>query len=224
MQKTSMKLGFVSVDQPGRFNQDSLSTILQGSYQFTDKAAVSLQFGQIEEQGSVLGGGGAGVLGVDSSTTYALDISGRIKMSDKVSMVANYGIGRTKVESSDSSLLNDFSTLSSDWYSLGLIGNDVFRGKDQIGLAVSQPIKIRSGQVDYSIPTSRLANGDIGFDTERVNLGDTNATERRFEAYYRTMLADTLELGGFVSYRQDPNHISDHGDDTIVMATLRFWQ
>ncbi|RBP53259.1 S8 family serine peptidase [Arenicella xantha] len=221
---TSVKLGFVSIDESGLYKQQSLSTVLQGSYQFADMGGVSVKFGQLDELGSVLGGGAAGVLGVENSVTYALDISGNIKATNKVSLVANYGVGRTKVEASESSLLNDFSTLSSDWYSLGLVGNNVFRAKDQMGIAVSQPIKIRSGAVNYSVPDSRLINGDIGFNTERINLSDTNATERNIEAYYRTMINSKMELGGFVSYRQNPNHISDFGDDAIVMATVRWWQ
>lgn len=222
--KTSYKLGFVSVDQPGAYQQQSLSTILKASHEFSDRGGIALKFGQIEERGSVLGGGASGVLGVEKATTYALDLSGNIKLIDGVSLVANYGVGRTEVESADKSLLKDFSTLSSDWYSIGLIGNNLFRAKDQLGLAWSQPIKIQSGAVNYSVPDSRLSNGDIGFNTERINLSDTNATERNLEAYYRTMLNDKWELGGFVSYRQNPNHVSDFGDDTIVMATLRLWQ
>lgn len=221
---TAVKLGFVSIDQPGFYQQQSLSTVLEGSYQFADQGGISVKFGQLEEQGSVLGGGSAGVLGVDNSVTYALDISGNIKATDKVSLVANYGVGRTKVESADKSLLNQFSTLSTDWYSLGLVANNVWRAKDQMGIAVSQPIKITSGSVNYSVPDSRLANGDIGFNTERINLSDTNATERNIEAYYRTMVNEKFELGGFVSYRQNPNHVSDFGDNTIVMATVRWWQ
>jgi len=147
-----------------------------------------------------------------------------IRLPKKFSIIGNYGIGRTRVESSSQSLLNDFSTLSSDWYSLGLIGNNVFRAKDQVGLAFSQPLKVRSGSVDYSIPVGRLDSGRIGFDTERINLSDTDATEQTVEAYYRTMLSDRLELGGFMSYRRNPNHISDRGNEGIVMATLRFWQ
>ncbi|GHA11666.1 hypothetical protein GCM10008090_21800 [Arenicella chitinivorans] len=221
---TSYQLGFVSVDQPSSYQQQSLSTILQASHAFSDRGGIALKFGQIEERGSVLGGGASGVLGVETATTYALDLSGNIKLIDGVSLVANYGVGRTEVESADKSLLKDFSTLSSDWYSIGLIGNNVFRAKDQLGLAWSQPIKIQSGAVNYSVPDTRLSNGDIGFNTERINLSDTSATERNLEAYYRTMLSDKWELGGFVSYRQNPNHVSGLGDDTIVMATLRLWQ
>ena len=222
--KGSLKLGLVSVDETERFNQDSFSAIVEGKYQLNDNAGVSLQFGQIQERGSVLGGGGGGVFGVDNSVTYAINLSGNLKIAEKFSMVGNYGVGHTSVESSENSLLKDFSGLRSDWYSLGIIGNNVFRAKDQIGFAFSQPLKIQSGEVDYSIPVGRLADTSIGFDTERVNLSDTNATERNLEAYYRTMLSDKIELGGFMSYRQNPNHVSDNGDDAIVMATIRFWK
>jgi len=61
--KLSLKLGLVSVDETERFNQQSLSTLFEGAYQFDDNASISLQFGQIEEKGSVLGGGGGGVFG-----------------------------------------------------------------------------------------------------------------------------------------------------------------
>lgn len=209
---SSVKLGLVSVDQTERFNQTSLSALLEGSYQFTDNAGLTLQFGQIKENGSVLGGGASGVLGVDNSVTYALNLAANVKATNKFSVVGNYGVGRTRVESSDSSLLSDFSTLSSDWYSLGLIGNNIFRARDQLGFAFSQPLKVHSGSVDYSIPVGRLDSGQIGFDTERVNLSDTNATEQ------------TLEIGGFVSFRKNPNHISDRGDEGLMMATIRYWQ
>jgi len=222
--KTNVKLGLVSSDQTERFNQSSLSTLFEGGYEFTDNASLSVQFGQIKEEGSVLGGGGNGVFGVDNSVTYALNLSANIKASEAFSVIANYGVGRTRVESSDRSLLSDFSTLSSDWYSLGIIGNNVWRARDQIGFAFSQPLKVQSGAVDYAIPVGRLATGQIGFDRERINLSNTNATEQKIEAYYRTMLNSKLELGGFVAYRNNPNHIRDRGDDGVIMATLRYWQ
>lgn len=217
-----LKLSLVSVDGDNAFSQHSFSSILQGSYQINERAGLSVQFGQIEESGSVLGGASAGVFGVEDSTTYALNLAGRIKLGSRFSLVSNYGLGRTTVNASRNSLLADFSTLSSDWYGLGVIGNSVFRKRDQMGISFAQPLKINSGSVDYSIPTSRLANGDIGFDTERVNLGDTNATERNIEAYYRTVVGGRFELGAFAQYRSDPNHISDNGDDAIVMATIKY--
>ena len=222
--KFSTKLGFVSVDQSLEFGQESFSSILEGKYDFNDKVGVSLQFGQIEEQGSVLGGSSGGVFGVDTSTTYAVNFSGHLKTSENFSFVANYGIGRTRVDAAEESLLSDFSRLDSNWYSLGMIGNDVFRDQDQIGFAFSQPLKIRSGSVNYSIPTDQDANFNIVFNSERVDLSATAATEHNLEAYYRTMLSDRLELGSFISYRDNPNHVSDQGNDFLMMATLKFRQ
>jgi hypothetical protein len=222
--KVSMKLGLVSVDETERFNQQSLSTLFEGEYKFDDNAGISLQFGQIEEEGSVLGGGGGGIFGVEGATTYAINLGGNLKLGKKFALVGNYGIGRTSVESSNNSLLKDFSNIRSNWYSLGLVGNNVWRAKDQFGLAFAQPLKVQAGEVDYSIPFGRLSNGNIAFDTERVNLADTDATEHTMDVYYRTMVTDKFEVGAFMSYRQNPNHVSDHGDDAMVMATVRFWQ
>ena len=176
--KGFLKLGLVSVDQAQRFGQDSFSTILEGGYQFNDNAGLSLQFGQIEEHGSLFGGSAGGVFGVKTAVTYAVNLAGRIKANEKFTIVANYGMGRTQVDSSSHSLLKDFSKLGTDWYSLGLIGNDVFRDRDQMGMVFSQPLKIRSGAVQYSIPTGRDLNGDIAFDRERIQLSETGATER----------------------------------------------
>jgi len=222
--KFSTKLGFVSVDQSLDFGQESFSSIVEGKYQFNKSAGVSVQFGQIEEQGSVLGGSSGGVFGVDTSVTYAVNFSGHLQTSEKISLVANYGIGRTRVDSAEESLLSDFSRLDSNWYSLGLIGNDIFRDRDQVGFAFSQPLKIRSGSVNYSIPTEQDANYNIVFNSERVDLSATAATEQNVEAYYRTMLSDRLELGSFLSYRENPNHVSTEGNDLLMMATLKFSQ
>jgi len=224
LSRSSFKLGLVSGDKVGRYQEASLSSIFEGAYQFDDNANLKLQVGQLEEKGSVLGSASSGIFGVKQATTYAMNLTGTIELSDRFNIIANYGVGRTKVDSIADSLLSDFSTLSSDWYSVGAIGNNVFRRKDQLGFAFSQPLKIREGALNYSIPVGRLGNGDVRFDTERVNLAETNATERSMEAYYRTMLTDRLELGGFIQYRSNPNHVSEQGNEAIVMATLRWWQ
>ncbi len=224
LDNASFKLGLVSADGDNRYQQESVSSIFEGAFQFADNANLKLQIGQLEEKGSVLGSAAGSIFGVDRSITYAMNLSGVIKLTDKISLVGNYGLGRTKVDATADSLLSDFSTLRSDWFSVGAIGNNIFRKKDQLGLAFSQPLKVTQGALDYSVPVGRFANGDVQFDTERVNLADTNATETRADAYYRTFVGERLELGGFLSYRSNPNHVSDHGDDAIVMATVRWWQ
>ena len=95
---------------------------------------------------------------------------------------------------------------------------------EQFGLAFSQPLKVRSGAVDYSLPVGREINGDVRFDRERINLSETGATERSIEAYYRTKITKNIELGSFVAYRQNPNHVIENGNDVLMMATLRYRQ
>ncbi|MBT8114705.1 MAG: S8/S53 family peptidase [Arenicella sp.] len=222
--KATLNLGLVSIDEKRRFGQQSFSSILEAKFKFNERIGSSLQYGQIQERGSVFGGAAGGVFGVKTATTHAVNIGAFVTATDKLTLVANYGLGRTSVDSSVDSLLSGFSGLRSDWYSLGMIGNNIFRAQDQLGVSLSQPLKIRSGEVNFSIPTARDLNGDIAFDTERLDLAETNATEHRAEAYYRTMLTDKLEFGSFVLYRQNPNHVRDYGNETLFMATLRYRQ
>ena len=223
--KQNRRLGFglVSVNDTRQFGLDSLSAILEGGYEFTENVGLNLQFGQIKENGSLFGGASGGLFGVENTTTYAINLAGKIRATDKVSLVANYGVAKSSVESSANSLLNGFSTLRSDWYSIGLIGNNLFRKQDQIGFSFTQPLKIRSGNVDYSVPINRGLDRVINFDIQTVNLSDTNATEHVVDAYYRTMLTDHFEFGSYLSYRINPNHVSDQGNDVLMMATLKYW-
>jgi hypothetical protein len=126
------------------------------------------------------------------------------------------------VDTARESLLSDFSALSSDWYSVGLVSNNVWSYRDQIGISMSQPLKVKSGSLDYSIPVQRDQFGDIAFDTERLNLGDTDSSEQRFEAYYRNKLDQNIEVGAFLTFRDDPNHMSTSGDELTLMFTLKY--
>lgn len=222
--QATYKFGFVSVDQQQQYGLDSLSTILEGKYNFSDNAGVSLQFGQLEEKGSLFGGAAGGLFGVETALTHAINMSGRLKLSNKVSLLANYGIGHTKVNASRNSILDNFDKLTSDWYSVGLVGNSIWRQQDQFGIAFLQPLKITSGHVDYSIPEHYNLDGSIHFDTDRVNLADSGATERSVETYYRTKLTDKVEVGSYFTYRHNPNHSAEFDDDYMVMATLRYSQ
>ena len=215
-------LGLVSVDENTRFGKESFSTLFQGGYEFADHGGISLQFGQIQEQGSLFGGAAGGIFGVEQATTYAVNLSGHVRFSDHVSLLGNYGIGRTRVDAERESLLSNFSTMTSDWFSLGLVANDVWSRSDQFGVSISQPLKINSGGLDYSIPIQRDSFGDIAFDTERVNLGDVDSSEQRYEMYYRNQVSSKMEVGAFLSFRDDPNHVSTEGDETILMFTLRY--
>ncbi len=215
-------MGLVSVNESERFGKESFSSIFEGGYEFADHGGLSLQFGQIQEQGTLFGGAAGGIFGVDQATTYAVSLNGHIEFSANTSLVATYGVGRTRVNAERESLLGDFSSLNSDWYSVGLVTNNIWSYRDQLGVSVSQPLKITSGSLTYSIPVERNQFGDIAFDAERVNLGETNSTEQRFEAYYRNRVDEKLELGAFLTFRDDPNHIQEAGDQLTLMFTLRY--
>jgi hypothetical protein len=212
----------VSAKENQDYGLDSTSSLVNVSYEFSDNAALVLQVGELQENGSLFGGASGGVFGVDNARTQAMNLGTQIKFSDHLQMVANYGIGRTKVDSSVGGFLSEFTSLKSDWYSIGLIANKIFSTADQLGFAVSKPLQFSSGSATFSVPTARDYSGKILFDSSRIDLSETGATEHVLDLYYRNRIGKRTDVGVYFSYRHNPNHTDVEDDEAILLATLRY--
>lgn len=218
--KLNVSMGLVSVDEDQDFGKESLSAIFQGKYQFDNNTAISVQFGKLNEEKSLFGGSAGGAFGVQSSETYALNFTGNWQINDQLALVGHYGVGYTDVQEAELSFLHNFSGIESSWFGMGLLGRELFRKGDKYGLAFSQPLRIDSGEVDYSVPYARDYYGTILKNTERVSLVP-EASERMLEGFYATKLGKRFELGTFFTVRENPNHEAASNMDYSIMATLR---
>jgi len=216
-----LSANLVSSKEDQNYGLDSTSAMLNVSYQFDDNAALILQIGELSEDGSLFGGASGGVFGVDNASTQAINLGTKLKFSEDVQFTANYGIGRTRVDGSGRGFLSDFTELKSDWYSMGIIANKLFNADDQFGVAVTKPLQFTSGSATFSVPTARDFDGSVVFDSSRIQLSDTGATEHVLDMYYRTQVNRKMDLGAYLSYRHNPNHV-DAESDALLMATLRY--
>ena len=216
----NLSMGLVSVDEDQEFGNQSLSTIFQGKYQFENNSAISVQFGKLEEEKSLLGGSAGGAFGVKTAETYAVNFAGNWQINDRFALVGHYGMGYTDVEEAKLSFLHNFSGIKSSWFGLGLLGRKLFKHDDQFGIAFSQPLRIDSGEVDYALPYARDYYGNILKNVERISLAP-QAAERMLEGFYRTKVGKRFELGTFFTLRENPNHFAEEEMDYTVMATLR---
>jgi hypothetical protein len=215
-----VQMGLVHVDEAQDFGRESVAAILQGSVPLGERGSVSLQFGQLHESGSLFGGSNGGAFGVEDTETYALNLSGRMQVAEGITVVGNYGTGYSRVEDREDGLLQNFSGVRSDWFGLGVIADGVFSERDQVGVAVSQPLRITGGEVDYSVPYGLDNERNILKDTQRISLSP-EGHERTIETYYRYRVSDTAEVGAYFMARTDPYHFKDEHTDYSVMTTLR---
>jgi hypothetical protein len=138
-----------------------------------------------------------------------------------VTLVGNYGLGYSRVDDREDGLLRNFSGIRSDWFGLGVVADGVFSERDQVGVAVSQPLRITGGEVDYSVPYGLDGERNILKDTQRISLSP-EGHERAIETYYRYRLTDTAEVGAYFMARTDPYHFRGEHTEYSVMTTLRY--
>ena len=214
-----LKFGIVDSHDDVDYGTRSVAAVLEGTYEFQDAGMVGIQFGRLNEAGSLFGGSSGGALGVDETTTYAANLSGAWHVSEHLSLIGNYGAGYSRVEDSGH-MLRDFSSVHSDWFGIGLVGRDVFTDKDQLGVAISQPLRVTRGNVDMHVPYARDFAGNIFRHVDRISLAP-GGTEHTFETYYRYELGRRAQLGAYLMVQHEPNHFQGAGTEVTLLSTLK---
>lgn len=213
-------LGVVRTDEDRRHGQDSVAAVVEGSYAFEDRAEVSFQVGQLQEDGTLFGGASNGAFSVDETDTLAASISASLRIADETHLIGNYGVARSEVDQADGGLLRNFSSLRSDWFGVGLVSDEVLYKGDQMGLAFSRPLRVIGGEVDLSVPYARDFEGNIYRNTDRVSL-EPGGTEYTLESYYLHQLDRRSSLGAYVMLRREPNHVAGSGTEVTVLGSYR---
>lgn len=228
----SLKLGFTGLDKlnvnwglvqtraDNSYAPDSTSSILQGQYQATDRLRLGASLNFLQENDSFLGGSRNNGLSADASTTTALGLTTHYRIDDRFSLLGSYSRGYTRVNDTSQSIIHQFTPLQSRAYGLALFGNSVFRHNDNIGIALSRPMKVTHGSAILSIPTAIDAQNQISRIDEAVNLAPAQS-ETDFELFYNIPLGEKTELGTYFLYENNPYHTSTIQSRKTLYATLR---
>ncbi len=216
----NMNFGLVSTHEDSEYGEDSSAAVIEGSYKFDDLGELNVQLGQMEESGSLFGGSSGGAFGVADSTTYSLNLTGALHVSKDISLIGNYGLGYSRVDGARYSLLHNFSDIRTNWYGLGLVANNIFGERDQIGVAFSQPLRVSDGEVDVHIPYARDFDGNIYKHVDRIGL-EPNGVERTVETYYRFRLGKNALVGAHLMVQDQPNHLKDANTEVTFLTTMK---
>ncbi|HSH43160.1 MAG TPA: S8 family serine peptidase [Arenicellales bacterium] len=215
-----LDFGLVNTSEDREHGRESVAAVLEGSYRFEDRAEVSLQVGRLQEDGSLFGGSSNGAFSVDNTNTLAASISGALRLGARTHLIGNYGVARSDVDHTDTALLQNFSSVQSDWFGLGVVSDEVFDTGDQLGVAFSQPLRVTDGDVDLSVPYARDFVGNIYRNSERISL-EPEGREYTLESYYLHPMGRRSSVGAYVMLRQEPNHVDSAGAEVTVLASYR---
>lgn len=212
--------GVVHTDEDRDHGRDSVAAVAEGSYSFRDRAKISIQLGQLQEDGNLFGGASNGTFSVDGTDTLAASISGSLRIAGRTHLIGNYGVARSEVDEAEIGMLKNFSSVSSDWFGVGLVSDEVLHKGDQFGIAFSRPLRVSEGEVDMHVPYARDFDGNIFRHTDRISL-EPGGQEYTLESYYLHPVGRAATLGAYLMLRHEPYHVEDSGADLTVLASYR---
>ena len=126
----------------------------------------------------------------------------------------------TQVGSQPGTLLTNYSDLVSDGWLIGLHSKSILRARDAISLTIAQPLRVRSGEADLDIAYGFDSARQILRNQQRLNL-EPSGSETLVELGYRTPWGKKWNIGGFLTFRSNPDHVAQSATRTEVMAVAQ---
>ncbi|MEY3201036.1 MAG: hypothetical protein RIR70_586 [Pseudomonadota bacterium] len=188
-----------------------------GISRVSQAGAISLTAGQLAENDALLGAQGASVLRMEGrlQSRFAT-LDGAVKLRDGWAGFASYTLMTTPAQANAAdSLITAHSSLRGDAVSFGLMRADAFKSGDRLSFAVSQPLRLRSGSLDFDLPQAQDENGNLQFAKQSVGLSPAGR-EVRTELRYAAPAGRDAQISTFLMHRASPGHDATAPDDLGV--------
>ena len=171
----------------------------------------------LDERETILGATGNMWTGSEGAKSWFADANASYAFARNWSANASYRRGWTRMAAAG--LRDSADWLESDAWSFDITRVGLFGSNDSIALRMAQPLRVRSGGINLSLPVSYdYSTLTASFDRQFVSLAP-KGRERDIEAAYATPFA-----GGYLSangyWRSEPGHIELASDD--LGFALRF--
>ncbi|MFV8833772.1 S8 family serine peptidase [Aquisalimonas sp.] len=168
---------------------------------------IGVDVAQQNQSEGLLGGYGSAALQPGTgSTTTATGATIQWRAAEPLTLFSRYEHGWTDVDDTNG-LISGFDRLQTRSTALGAIWQD--RTDTRWGFVYSEPLRVRSGNVDLAIPHGFDGNGGVRF-AEHTVRADPSGREQNFELFMDRPLPrhhSALRLN--VMYQLEPGHVAD---------------
>ena len=175
----------------------------------------------IDEESTILGGRFGPAFTSAGATSHFADASASFDIGRGWGAFASYRRGWTSLGGTGGLVEN--GRMGTDAWAFDLSKRGAFSAGDKLALRVMQPLRVRSGGFNLSVPTSYdYATLTAGYEDRRFSLSPSGRELDLEAAYTRALLGGSLGLNAF--YRMQPGHIEDAKADLggAIRFTLGF--
>ena len=188
----------------------------------TEDNKFALSFGSTMEKSGLLGGTTDPLFGItDKSNTMFISLKNAKNIGGDTWIAGSYNQGLTLKNGQQDSLVSSSSNMISQSWSLGLIQSNVLSKEDRFGIAINQPLVVKSGSLNLNVPTGlEYESGIMQYENRKVSIAPS-AIERNIEANYfiPTSPISGLSLTGV--YRMNPENNDNNPSQKVVAVR---WQ
>jgi len=188
----------------------------------TDDNKFAVSFGSTMEKAGLLGGSTDPLFGItDTSKTMFLSLKNAKNIGGDTWIAGSYNQGLTLKNGQQDSLVSSSSNLISQSWSLGLIQSNLFNKEDRFGIAFNQPLVVKSGSLNLSVPTGlEYDSGNMQYENRKVSIAPS-AIERNIEANYFIPTSSVSGLSFTGVYRMNPDNNDSNPSQKVVAVR---WQ
>lgn len=188
------------------------------TYQATKSLMFKASYGVMKEQDSVLGMLGTGAFKTAGADTTFVSAGVEIKPTDKFKLNLAYTYGWTTPNQTNG--LMNLSHMTADGFAA--IAQYDLGSENMLGLSVSSPLRVRSGQVAFNLPVGRSATDDTIYRETFTGSMKPTAREFDFTLFYRDALSEALTLQSELGVRLNPDHQKEASPDYRAMFGLKW--
>ena len=216
----TVRLGSFFGTAEGKDTATSFGTTAELALSVGDGANLAFQLGMMSESETFLGSETEGAFDLEGGVpTYFGGVSAELALSDAWMLVGSAYAGLSYPEAAANSLFADVSPILTQSFTLGVVGDDVFRDGDRLGFLVNQPLRVTSGSAELAFATGRDPQRNVLNDSVTADLAP-DGREVDLEAFYSLALAEQTMLATSAMLRSEPGHIEGASPEGIFM--LRF--
>jgi hypothetical protein len=180
-------------------------------------ASVTLSATRLDEQATVLGARFTDMLGVGRASSWFADASAALDLGRGWGAAASYRRGWTMA--TGGAALATGGRLSTDAWSFDVTKRGAFAAGDTLAVRLMQPLRVRSGGFNLSVPVSYdYATQTVGYESRLYGLAPTGREIDLEAAYSVPLLGGDLSANAFA--RRQPGNIA--AEDSDLGAAIRF--
>ena len=188
-------------------NHNKTSSGLVVEYQaLLNNQEISFQSGVLSESSAMLGSSFRGAYGrLDDTLTYFSGINSSFVFSN-FKLMGSYFHGMSKPKLDQQGMVKDISRLTSSSFNLTLYKTGLLTKADSFGFSVSQPLKLESGEINFSLPYRRTVKKEVLFNDFSASM-EASGRQVDMEFIYSTPIRKGY-LRSRIGVSKDQGHIS----------------